>query len=174
MNQRLENLMKADSAQAIDNYRDGLRRANSIRFQKVQPGVQDPKRGTADSVGLDIYAHRIIHQEHYGHWGKVTYGTGLAFEIPSGYFGALFPRSSVRDLDLILSNCVGVIDPDYRGEVEATFYFFARPRRPVRMYEPGDRFCQLVMIPCSVAPFMEVDNLSDTARKGGYGWTGVR
>ena len=109
--------------------------------------------------------------------GNVVYGTGLAFEIPEGYVGLLFPRSSNAKKDLLLSNSVGVLDSGYRGEV--TFKFkpcevFEKPDLTYpEKYEVGDRIGQLIIIPYPHIEFEVVEELSDTDRgAGGYGSTG--
>jgi dUTP pyrophosphatase len=92
-------------------------------------------------------------------------------EIPSGYVGLVFPRSSVRNQDLILSNCVGVIDSGYRGEIQATF------KKTMGMdsqsYNPGDRGAQILILPYPKIYMTQVPELSDSERgTGGFGSTG--
>ena len=127
--------------------------------------------------------------------GNVVYGTNRAFEIPKGYVGLLFPRSSNSKKDLTLSNSVGIIDSGYRGEVMMKY------KRNIRVlgflstlktwlqvsefknisvfnigisYKIGERVGQLVIIPYPQIEFEEVDELSDSERgSGGYGSTGV-
>jgi dUTP pyrophosphatase len=98
----------------------------------------------------------------------VSYGFGISVEIPKGFVGLIFPRSSIRKYDLILSNAVGVIDSGYRGELQATF-----KKTGLHKYEVGDRGAQLMIIPYPEVEFVEVDELSDTERgEGGFGSTG--
>ena len=104
----------------------------------------------------------------------MTYGTGLAMEIPEGYVGLVFPRSSIRNTDLSLSNAVGVIDSGYRGEIQATFN-----RKGVSqidghpIYMVGDRIAQIIIVPYPHIIFDEVDELSNSERgTGGFGSTG--
>jgi len=93
----------------------------------------------------------------------------IAMEIPDGYVGLLFPRSSVSSTDMRLTNCVGVIDSVYRGEVSAKFDNKPNGKR----YYVGDRFAQLVIVPYLDVQPIEADTLSDTERgNGGYGSTG--
>ena len=104
--------------------------------------------------------------------GQIVYGTGLAVEIPEGMVGLVFPRSSIRDKDLVLSNSVGVIDSGYRGEIMATFNL-KNPWSPDDVYKVGDRIAQLVIMPVPLAHYVEVDELSETERgKEGHGSTG--
>lgn len=100
------------------------------------------------------------------------YDTGLAFEIPQGYVGLIFPRSSITTkTTLSLGNCVGVIDSDYRGTVKFQF----RKTNPMfqKDYEVGDRIGQMMVIPVHPVALEVVDELSETERgEGGFGSTG--
>ena len=97
--------------------------------------------------------------------------TGIAVEIPPGYFGAIFPRSSIRNTPLILSNCVGVIDSGYRGEIVFSFRWVNTADGA--QYKPGDRIGQLVILPLPEVEFEEVLVLSNSQRgTGGFGSTG--
>jgi dUTP pyrophosphatase len=93
-------------------------------------------------------------------------------EIPKNYVGLIFPRSSVRNKDLILSNCVGVIDSGYRGEIQATFK--KTDGLDSIKYNIGDRGAQIIILPYPQVNFKEVEELSDTERgSGGFGSTGL-
>jgi len=96
----------------------------------------------------------------------------LAIEIPDGYVGLIFPRSSNSKTDLYLTNHVGVIDSGYRGEIMFKF----RPRNTLldaRIHHVGDRIGQLIVIPYPKVKLVESDELSDTERgDGGFGSTG--
>src|SRR5690606_25835981 len=72
-----------------------------------------PKYAHSTDAGLDITATT----KSYDQDGNVIYGSGLSIEIPSGYAGLLFPRSSNSKKDMLLSNSVGIIDSGYRGEL---------------------------------------------------------
>ena len=101
----------------------------------------------------------------------VEYGTGLAFEIPPGYVGLLFSRSSISDTTLDLMNSVGVLDSGYRGEV--TLRFRETSNVFGKKYAVGDRIGQILIIPYPVVEFEVVDELSKTQRGlGGYGSSG--
>lgn len=84
-----------------------------VRFKKLNPNAVTPTKAHADDAGFDLTATSRYFDQH----GAIVYGTGLAFEIPKGYVGLLFPRSSNAKKDLLLSNCVGVLDSGYRNEV---------------------------------------------------------
>lgn len=147
-----------------------------VRIKKLHPDAVIPKYAKAGDAGLDLTAVT----KSYDRDGNVVYGTGLAFEIPDGYVGLVFPRSSLSSLDIALSNCVGVIDSGYRGEVTAKFkpaMLFNREQRPIilnnRIYEVGERVAQIIIIPYPKIEFIESDELSETERgTGGYGSSG--
>jgi dUTP pyrophosphatase len=102
---------------------------------------------------------------------QVTYGLGIAMEIPEGMVGLVFPRSSIRNTELILSNSVGVIDAGYRGELQATF--IKLNGLDSIAYNVGDRVCQIIIVPHPVVQLQVVDELSESARGiGGFGSTG--
>ena len=102
---------------------------------------------------------------------QVTYGFGLSMEIPKGYVGLIFPRSSVRDFNLLLSNSVGVIDSGYRGEICATF---KKTNTDANIYGLYDRGAQIIILPYPQIEFIESDNLTETERgDGGFGHTGI-
>jgi dUTP pyrophosphatase len=140
-----------------------------IQFKKLVPQAQKPKFGKPGDAGADLVATSV---DASSREGQIVYGTGLAVEIPEGMVGLVFPRSSVRNYDLVLSNCVGVIDSGYRGEIMATFNL-KNPWSPDDVYKVGDRIAQLVIMPVPLAQYVEVDELSETARgEGGHGSTG--
>jgi dUTP pyrophosphatase len=97
----------------------------------------------------------------------ITYHTGLAIEIPKGYVGLLFPRSSIYKTSQALTNSVGVIDSGYRGEIMMKF------TRGINHYCIGDRIGQIMILPYPQIEFEEVEKLSETNRgSGGFGSTG--
>lgn len=137
-----------------------------IKFKKLSKNVPTPAVSTSGSAGYDLTAVSMYRDQHF----NFCYGTGIAVEIPAGYAGLVFPRSSVSKYGLQMANCVGVIDSDYRGEIIAKF-------KPIfqggRAYEIGERCCQLVIVPIVTPTFVEVETLSETERgDGGYGSTG--
>ena len=118
-----------------------------------------------------------------------TVGTGVAVEIPEGYVGLVFPRSGLGSKGVNLSNCVGVIDSGYRGEIKAPLHNNRRAVKLLdidlgsfgRLYasdgnmtvERGDRVAQLVVVPFATCECVEVDELSDSDRSDdGFGSTG--
>lgn len=136
-----------------------------IKFKKLNPNAVIPKRGTIGAAGFDLTAVRLEFTET-----TLKYDTGIAVEIPPGYVGLLFPRSSVCKTGLSLANSVGVIDQDFRGSI--SFVFYKGPTW-IEPYSYGDRIGQLVIVPIPEVEFMEVEELSETERgAGGYGSTG--
>lgn len=142
-----------------------------VKVKKLEPSAVVPKKAHADDAGFDLVAVSVNVDKD----GAVVYGTGLAFEIPEGYVGLVFPRSSVSKKDLILSNCVGVIDSGYRGEVMAKFKMFASTPHLVPLgYAVGERFAQMIIMPYPEVEFEDAEELSETDRgHGGYGSTGA-
>ena len=147
-----------------------------VRIKKLHPNAVIPTYAKDGDAGMDLTAVT----KSYDRDGNIVYGTGLAFEIPKGYVGLVFPRSSISNLDITMSNCVGVIDSGYRGEVTAKFkpaMLFNREQCPIilnnRIYNVGERIAQLVIIPYPQITFIEADELSETERgAGGYGSSG--
>ena len=135
-----------------------------VRIKKLSENAVIPTYAKDGDAGMDLVITSIITRYE----GDVTYGFGIALEIPKGFVGLVFPRSSIRKTDLILSNSVGVIDSGYRGEIQATF-----KRSGVYVYAVGDRGAQIMIIPHPPIEFEEADELSDTERgDGGFGSTG--
>jgi dUTP pyrophosphatase len=145
-----------------------------VKFKKLHPDAVIPRYAKPGDAGLDLTAVTA----GGGDEGYIEYGTGLAVEIPQGYVGLLFPRSSISNQDVFLTNSVGVIDSGYRGEIKARFKVTADvvnvPDDEVRAYRFGDRILQLVVIPYPTIEPTEADDLSATERgAGGYGSSGA-
>lgn len=140
-----------------------------VKVKKLHADAVAPKFGKPGDAGADLVATSV---DASSREGQIVYGTGLAVEIPEGMVGLVFPRSSVRNYDLVLSNCVGVIDSGYRGEIMATFNL-KNPWSPDDVYKVGDRIAQLIIMPVPLIEYMIVDELSETERgTGGHGSTG--
>ena len=138
-----------------------------VKIKKLSELAVIPSYAKDGDAGMDLIATSIISDTST----QITYGLGIALEIPNGFVGLVFPRSSIRKTDLSLTNCVGVIDSGYRGELQATF----RKHKGVASttYEVGDRVAQIMIIPHPPIEFDAVDELSDTERgEGGFGSTG--
>ena len=136
-----------------------------IKIKRTQQGAVLPTKAHASDAGYDLYAA----SKKYDDVGNVVYGTGVAVEIPRGYVGLVFPRSSIARTSLTLSNSVGVIDSGYRGEIMAKF----RISKIGTEYQRGERIAQLIIMPYPEIEFVEVEELSDSDRgTGGYGSSG--
>lgn len=137
-----------------------------IRIKKLHADAVLPQYAKDGDAGMDLVATEILNETET----QISYGTGIVVEIPRGYVGLVFPRSSVRKTGLQLSNSVGVIDSGYRGELQATFNK-VNPTLP--SYEVGERICQITIIPYPKVRFTEVEELTETERgEGGFGSTG--
>ena len=154
-----------------------------VRFKKLSEWAKTPTKAHSTDAGYDLYAEsRRLDDD-----GCVVYGTGIAVEIPKGYVGLVFPRSSIAKKDIMLTNSVGVIDSGYRGEIMAKFKA-ALPVFPdvgldavaevnytstLDDYLVGERICQLIIIPYPDIELDEVDVLDDSDRgTGGFGSSG--
>lgn len=137
---------------------------------KIKLLAQDaviPKYAKEGDAGMDLTATSSWYDDD----GNICYGTGIAMEIPQGYVGLVFPRSSNSKKDLILSNSAGVIDSGYRGEI--TFKFKIIERHFPNKYNIGERIGQIIIMPYPTINFVEVDELSKTVRgESGYGSSG--
>lgn len=141
-----------------------------IEIKRLNDLAKTPKRGSEYAAGYDLYAasdYDIIIDPHT----TVMVGTGIAMEIPAGFFGAVFARSGMASKrSLRPSNCVGVIDCDYRNEVMVALHNDSDIPQKIDAHE---RIAQLVVLPYQDIDFVEVGELSDTERGlGGFGSTG--
>jgi dUTP pyrophosphatase len=141
-----------------------------VRIKKLNENAVIPSYAKDGDAGMDLVATSIISDTPT----QITYGLGIALEIPYGFVGLVFPRSSIRKTRLQLSNSVGVIDSGYRGELQATFNkIHTTIENQKNDYKVGDRVCQIMIIPHPPIEFDEVADLSDTERgEGGFGSTG--
>lgn len=142
-----------------------------VKIKRLVPEAVMPRKAHASDAGYDLVAvSREIDKD-----GAVVYGFGLAMEIPEGYVGLVFPRSSVAKKDLVLSNCVGVIDSGYRGEVMAKFKFIdpLLVHEEYHWYTPGEKIAQLVIVKLPEVQLVEAEALSPSERGfGGFGSSG--
>lgn len=144
-----------------------------VKIKKLNDKAVIPTYAHSTDAGLDLTAISYEYKEEYD---CDVYGTGLAIEIPEGYVGLIFPRSSNRKTNSYLTNSVGVIDSGYRGEIMISFKnrdvsFFTD--KHIRPYNVGDRVAQLIIIPYPSIKLVEVNELSDSERgEGGHGSTG--
>lgn len=169
-----------------------------VKIKKLHKDAVIPQYAHDTDAGLDLTAV----SKTYDEYGNVVYGFGLAFEIPKGYVGLIFPRSSNHKRYLTLTNSVGVIDSGYRGEVTSKFShdlcMVTTTRLSERIrhlitglliqnsdmsvnvtrfsgqdYNVGERVAQMIVIPYPKIEFEEAEELSDSDRgANGYGSTG--
>lgn len=144
-----------------------------LKIKKLASNAIVPSYAKPGDAGLDLTAVAKMADEY----GNMCYKIGLAVEIPEGYVGLLFPRSSNSTKDLILSNCVGVIDSGYRGEIQVKFKKVHIDNilngKEKHYYNIGDRVAQLIIMQLPSVNIIETDDLSSTERgDGGFGSTG--
>jgi dUTP pyrophosphatase len=139
-----------------------------IKLKKLNPNAVLPSYAKPGDAGKDLTAT----SKELNNKGQWVYGTGIARDIPENYVGLLFPRSSVCKKDLSLSNAVGVIDSQYRGEIKFIFNETITNGLP-EVYNIGERIGQIIIMPYPTYTFVEVEELSDSVRGvGGFGSTG--
>lgn len=142
----------------------------NIKFKRLTENAIAPVRAHAADAGFDLTCSSITTEINERGQLIIVYHTGLAFEIPEGYFGALVPRSSIANKTLTLTNCVGVIDAGYRGEIMAKMK--ATTDVIPAVYKEGERFAQLLILPVPDVQFEESTELSESDRgENGYGST---
>lgn len=143
-----------------------------VRIKKVDDRAVVPTYGSEYSAGADLYAILDEELEILPHTTSFI-RTGISIEIPEGYCGLIFARSSMgAKRGLAPANKVGVIDADYRGEVMVALHNHSDS---IATVEPGERVAQLAIVPFLKAEFEVADELSDTVRGvGGFGSTGTK
>jgi len=143
--------------------------AINVKIKKIKNSAVIPSYAKSGDAGLDLTCTEAIYDVETR---QLECRTGLAIEIPEGFVGLIFPRSSIYKTTLNLTNCVGVIDSGYRGEIifkfrntgDSTFY---------EGYKKGDRVGQMIIMPYPQIQLEEVNELSETERgSGGYGSSG--
>lgn len=143
-----------------------------VNIKKLHPDAVIPTYAKPGDAGMDLVAVDV--KEHVDsltdETTKIIVDSGLSFEIPEGFVGLVFPRSSIQSTGLRLTNCVGVIDSGYRGPVRAIFDI---KDSSLSYYQKGDRFAQIMILPYPQVVFIESEELSETERgSGGFGSTG--
>ena len=136
-----------------------------IKIKKLSENAVIPKYAMHGDAGMDLTVTDIEIVDHF----HVKYKFGIAIEIPLGYVGLVFPRSSIYKQGQILTNSVGVIDSGYRGEICAVMM----GNNSYLSYKVGDRAAQIMIIPYPQIEFEESNYLSESERGScGYGSTG--
>ena len=143
-----------------------------VRFKKLNDLAKIPTRGSKFSAGYDLYAATDKDIQIPPH-STVKIGTGLAMDLPYGYFGAIFARSGIATKrGLRPANCVGVCDFDYKGEYIVAIH---NDSDEIMTILTGERIAQLILLPYQDIDFIEVDELAKTDRgDSGFGHTGEK
>lgn len=147
-----------------------------VKVKKLSNDAVIPSFAKEGDAAMDLTAISVDINESIART-TVLYGTGLAMEIPTGWAGFIFPRSSVYKTSLRLSNSVGVIDSGYRGEIMLNFTVIHNPLQPntwkSNIYQIGDRVGQIAFFPIHNIQMTEVQDLEESDRGiGGFGSTG--
>lgn len=140
-----------------------------VKIKKLHDNAIIPIKAHDQDAGFDLVAiSKDVVDE--GVYGFIEYDTGIGLEIPEGYVGLVYPRSSISKTGHILANSVGVIDSNYRGSIKVRF----KTIPDCKEYEIGDRVAQLIIMPYPSIEFEEVEELSNTDRgNSGFGSTGT-
>ena len=146
-----------------------------VKIKKLVEEAVIPSYAKPGDAGLDLTA---VSYDYKKDIDCHVYGTGIAVEIPEGYVGLVYPRSSNRKTDAYMTNHVGVIDSGYRGEIMVSFklrdYKVKEFPHLFNPYEVGDKIAQLIIVPYPKIEFKVVDELSTTERgENGHGSTGA-
>jgi dUTP pyrophosphatase len=146
-----------------------------VKIKRLNEKAVIPSYSKPGDTGMDLTCTEVDLDAQ----GNYVYKTGLAVEIPEGFMGLLFPRSSNANKSLALTNSVGVIDSGYRGEImfkyKPNYQYFLKneEQKNDAIYHVGDRVGQLIIMPYPEVEWKEVNELSETERgAGGYGSSG--
>ncbi len=126
---------------------------------KISEGGILPSYSKSGDAGLDLTAISIntVNHEDYGY---IEFGTGISIEIPEGFVGLVYPRSSISNTGMVLANSVAVIDSNYRGEIKLRFKYISG----TKYYKVGERIAQLMIVPVPTVEFEIVSELTETVR----------
>lgn len=138
-----------------------------IRFKKLHPNAVTPAYSRDGDAAVDLVATTAYIDKDGNH----VYGTGIAVQIPKGFYGQLLSRSGVAKYDLVLSNGIGTLDSNYIGEL---IFKFKKTKWIPKVFNVGDRIGQLIVLPLPEMSFVEVDYLNETNRgENGFGSSGA-
>lgn len=149
----------------------------TIKFKRLSEDATIPSKAHVSDAGFDLTATSMKFDTE----GNIVYGTGIAVEIPQGFVGKLYQRSSIAKRNIMLTNCVGIIDSGYRGEILAKFKPLNEYDRVklkgvtnvVKPYIVGEKIAQLIIEALPEVELIEVEELSESDRgQGGYGSSG--
>lgn len=143
-----------------------------VAVKKLRPQAKLPVYGSEFAAGADLYAC-LDRAVTIGPHETRMIPTGIAMEIPVGWAGLVYARSGLAaKRHLAPANKVGVVDPDYRGELMVAIHNHGAEPQTI---EPEERIAQIVLTPYLTAQFYEAETLSDTGRgQGGFGSTGTK
>ena len=156
-----------------------------VKFKKLHEDAVLPSYAKAGDAGMDLtcveHGKLIKSPDDASIWYYIEFKTGLSVEIPNGYVGLLFPRSSISKTAMVLANSVGVVDSGYRGEICVRFkldYACAMPndenKNLASIYLKGDRIAQLMIVPYPTIEPEFAEEVSETERgEGGFGSSGT-
>ena len=139
-----------------------------LQVKRLTENAILPVRGSPLAAGFDLHsAYDVVIPAR----GKGIAKTDIAMAIPTTCYGRIAPRSGLawkKHIDV----GAGVIDADYRGNVGVVLFNHGEEDLEIKR---GDRIAQLVLERVSLAPLVEVAELSDTVRgEGGFGSTGIK
>lgn len=146
-----------------------------VKFKKLHEDAKLPRRWSEESVGWDLHAY---HKSETGRgikrvvapYNTINFSTGIAIEPPPGYFVMVCTRSGLAKHGVFVTNAPGIIDPDYRGEIQVLLHNGGF--QPFYV-EHEDRIAQIVVVPATTIKVVEVTELSSTERgEKGFGSTG--
>ena len=149
-----------------------------VKIKKLHEEAVIPSYAKPGDAGLDLTA---VSYDYKKDIDCHVYGTGIAVEIPEGYVGFVYPRSSNRKTDAYMCNHVGIIDSGYRGEIMISFknrdkldYNKCEIPQLVKPYEVGQRIAQLIILPYPKIELKEVKELNNSDRgEAGHGSSGL-
>lgn len=143
-----------------------------LKVKKLDEKAVLPIKAHVADAGMDLTAIKITTELSEDNRLVIVYHTGLAIEIPEGHVGLIFPRSSIYRKSLTLTNCVGVIDSNYRGEILAKFK--VNTDVVPAIYREGERIMQMIIMPYPAVEIEEVEELTESDRgENGFGSTNV-
>lgn len=143
-----------------------------LKLMRVREGAIIPKQATTGSAGYDLCACMDAPQT-IEPGERCVFPSGLAAEIPAGTAGFIFTRSGLGiKKGIHVTNGVGVIDSDYRGEIRIGLHNLSAEPYTV---QPGERIAQMIIMPYFAPVIEEVTSLTETDRgAGGFGSTGTK
>ena len=141
-----------------------------IKIKRLSDTAKIPTRESSCAAGYDLYAD-IPEDITINPHETMKINTGVAMEIPEGYFGGIAARSGLATKEgLRPANCYGIVDSDYRGQIIVALHNDSDIERVVT---PQERIGQIIIQPYLNVTFCEVDDLTETERgSNGFGSTG--